>query len=107
MSASLLLDDLPRAFRAARESASAGALYTPDTVPPATCRYCGRAWGRYGANDGHARCIVTPEFQRAAAELWWASPKLTREAIATACGVSVGTVAAWTNPRRIEVAQCG
>ena len=98
---------LAESYRAARETASNAARYTSSSAPPRTCRYCGQSWSGSPTNDGHARCIVTPEFERSVAELWWSSPKLTREAIARALGVSNGTVHAWTNPRRMLEAQCG
>lgn len=105
MIAPLTIEDLPAAYRAAREAASASARYTPGDAPPATCRYCGGArW--WDTRDGHARCVVTAEFQSSLAKLWWSTPTLTLKAIAAACGVPVHTVKSWTDRRRTEVARC-
>lgn len=100
----MTLDDLPAAYQDARVSAVTHARYTSESCPSSTCRYCGRFWQKWPlntTNEGHARCTVTPGFIAALGELWWRSPVLTRDAIAKACGVTVGVVHAWTNPRRI------
>lgn len=107
MIAPLTIEDLPAAYRAAREAASASARYTPGDAPPATCRYCGGArWCGSDTRDGHARCIVTAEFRASVARLWWSTPTLTRESIAAVCSVPVHTVKSWTDRRRTEVARC-
>lgn len=106
----LTLENIQAAFLEARIAAAMTAKYVAAAAPPKMCRYCGRYWGRVQAsqNDGHAKCIVTPAFQLAVAELWWHAPGVTRDQIAAACGVKVRTVWAWTEPKqrvrpRVEV----
>lgn len=94
----MTLADLPTAYSAARAEASAAALVVDD-VPLNTCRYCGHYFrlptGTTTTLDGHARCCVSLQFQRALYELWWSTPGLGKECIAEICGVSVVAVQKW------------
>lgn len=95
----MTLADLPSAYAAARAEASAAALGVVEDMPPNTCRYCGKHLRLpFPVNttlDGHARCCVPLAFQRAVYELWWSSPELNKERIASICGVSVVAVQKW------------
>lgn len=94
--------DLAVAFDEARRSAQQRARFAADDpgAPPLTCRYCGEHWRRWAGSvlDGHARCIVTPEFVELAIATWRADPTLNVDAIAEALGVSKSTVNAWVSP---------
>lgn len=92
----MTLLDLPAAYAAARAEASAGKPVVED-IPPNTCRYCGKYLRPFASRslDGHVRCAVTLEFQRAVHALWWSSPTVSDVQIAAVCGVSAATVRGW------------
>lgn len=99
----MTLDQLPQLYAAARvTAASAPTVREPQ---PGVCRYCRRFWRpwpatRHATLDGHAKCVVGPEFRAELTRAWWADPTLTISAIATACDVSVSTVACWLGRKR-------
>ena len=64
---------------------------------PNTCRYCGRHWIPWAGSklDGHAACVVTPEFKAHVAELLRA-PSISYAKIAAIIGVSASVVRSWT-----------
>lgn len=70
---------------------------------PNTCRYCGKHWRQWAGSklDGHATCVVTPDFKRQLVDLLRASPGMTYGTIADAIGVSIAVVRSWTYPIRI------
>ena len=94
-------DELRDAFDAAKSFASQRARWAADdpSLPPNTCRYCGRRWQRWAGTrfDGHAACIVPGEFKQRLRELLQ-SPLVTYEAVAKALCVSDPIVRSWTFP---------
>jgi hypothetical protein len=98
----LTIDQLPDAY--AKALAEALAAASSPEAGPGLCRYCGVRWIPLPGSKltGHALCVVTPEFRAALEEMYRASPKLTRQALAYLLGVSISTVVAWTKPRTIE-----
>lgn len=93
----MTLADLPTAFIEARAQAASTARYSKSTVPPDTCRYCGRPMVRWHSRlaDGHSRHLVPESFQRELYELWLSDPAASQQRIATLCGVGPGTVKSW------------
>lgn len=87
----MTLDDLPAAYAAAR------AVPITTDPPPQTCRYCGKHWRHWAGSkhDGHVVCVVTPEFQRELLKLYRSDPKISKQAIANVCGVTLSTVCGW------------
>lgn len=92
------------AFRSARRIASQRALWPScyRDAEPNTCRYCGRRWQRWAGSelDGHAACVVTPDFKQQLVEVLRSSPEVTYAKVATALGVTVAVLRAWTSPTR-------
>jgi len=70
-------------------------------IPPNTCRYCARHWRQWAGSklDGHAACIVTPDFKQRLIEIL-RSPAVTFQAVASVIGVSTSIVRSWTFPIR-------
>lgn len=66
---------------------------------PNICRYCGRHWRQWTGSklDGHAACIVTPDFKRRLADILKA-PEVTYKMVANAIGVTPSVVRSWTFP---------
>jgi len=97
------LDVLRDEFRAAMSLASQRAHWTADdpSLPPDTCRYCGRRWQRWaGAQfDGHTACVVPGEFKQRLRELLQSST-VTYEMVAKAIGVPDPVLRSWTFPAR-------
>lgn len=93
----MTLSDLPTAYSTARAEASAAALGVVEDLPPNTCRYCGRYLYQWPGTpiDGHARCLVSIQFQRAVRDLLWSSALVTQAKVAEACGVSIAVVKRW------------
>jgi len=93
----MTLDDLPKLFATARIEASTSARYVTGAAPHGVCRYCGEALQLFQSHglDGHARCCVTIQFQRAVYMLYWNTPRLNKTSIAKACGVSITAVSKW------------
>lgn len=84
-------------FALAREAANHAALYTTAAVPPNTCRYCGAYWHPFNGSalDGHAKCLISTEFQRRLALV--PGPQLK---LAAQLGVTLSVLRAWIAPRR-------
>ena len=68
---------------------------------PDICRYCGRHWRQWPGSklDGHAACIVTPDFKQRLAELL-SAPEVTYKMVADAIGVTPSVVRSWTFPTK-------
>lgn len=94
--APITIADLAAAFVDARTAASLTAVFPSASVPPKTCRYCGKYWLSWAGThlNGHARCAVSLDFQRAVLTLYRSSPATVKQ-IAEVCGVSASNVAAW------------
>lgn len=93
----MTIADLAAAFVDARAAASLTAVFSSDSVPPRTCRYCGKYRGFWagGKTDGHAKCLVSIEFQREVLALYRSGPAITVRQIAKICGVTPENVTAW------------
>jgi hypothetical protein len=65
-------------------------------APSDACRYCGRYWQRRAGSqlDGHAACIVTPDFKRSIGEIL-RSPSMTYALVAKMIGATSGMVTSW------------
>lgn len=65
-------------------------------VLPSECRYCGKYRGSWQGSklDGHALCLVSPEFRHALA-VAMRDPRLTYDLVAQTLGVPKTTVRAW------------
>lgn len=89
-----VLDRLVVEYEAARAAALTAGC---DADMPGVCRYCGKPWGRVWntQNPGHAQCLVPVAFKRTLVERTEREPALTFGVIATAFGVTYGTVRAW------------
>lgn len=88
--------NLVEEFHEARAQASSGARYTAESVPPKTCRYCGRHWTPWPGTklDGHSKCIVPRSFQERLATI----PTTTKsgQTLAAELGVSYSVWRSWT-----------
>lgn len=96
-----VIEQISVAFRDARATALERA-----PIPPAgenVCRYCGAYWRRWDRSilDGHAQCIVTPEFRAWLRVILNDHPRVSYRDVAAKLGVSATTVSAWyrTDPR--------
>lgn len=89
-------------FRFANMTMSQRALWCSGYpgAEPDMCRYCGKHWRQWAGSklDGHAACIVTPEFKRRLADLLRSSPGVTYASVAVAIGVTTAVVRSWTYP---------
>lgn len=89
----MTVDEMAAAYTLSRDAVDRAAGPAVD----GRCRYCGQYWRRWPASklDGHARCLVTPDFQDALWRLWLSDPGLSSRQIASACGVPIGYIKAW------------
>lgn len=94
------LDDLVGFFDVAR--AAVLKLAEPYDPNRTTCRYCGKHWRRWTGSilDGHAKCMVTPEFKRAVKVAMERDVMLTYLLVGKALNVSPSIVRSWTYPIR-------
>jgi hypothetical protein len=94
------LDDIAHAYGRARAEVDRTAMYTAITVPPRTCRYCGKRWDQQVGSklDGHARCYVTPAFAKLAHDAWFADPAMSAKRLASALGVTEAVLRRWVAP---------
>lgn len=95
--------DLRDKFHGARMLVSQRARWdvSDPGAPADTCRYCGKYWRQWTGSklDGHAACIVTPDFKRHVGELL-RDPHVSYSAIGNAIGVTPSVVRSWTFPIR-------
>ena len=89
----LRVEDIAGAYASSRDIVNREAAPAAD----GKCRYCGRGWVRWPGSklDGHARCLVTSDFQDALWRLWLQVPSLSSQRIAKICCVPVRYVSAW------------
>lgn len=95
MDNSIVIAKLQSLYRDARCERIATA---PLRIPAGHCRYgCGRRWQSVVTSrlDGHAICIVTPEFCIELARVFAATPGLGPTHIALALGVNRRIVQRW------------
>ena len=106
-----MLGRLGIAYAVARRAADDAAVIrlAGSEVPRHTCRYCGSFWKPFANSTlpGHARCMVTLEFQREIVALLRANPRITFDAVARACDVGVQVVRAWWANATREAASRG
>lgn len=93
-------DELLEAYREARATTEADAVYRGMDVPAKTCRYCGRHWNVWaGSNvDGHSKCIVTERFKRELKAAYGRDPTKTIAHFATLLGVTTSVLRSWVSP---------
>ncbi len=92
------LVELHAAYLPAREAAVRLATLAPENTPEGTCRYCGRSWWRRSqrsALDGHAKCLVTPEWKLTLVAAMARNPALTFGGVAKKLGITYGIARGW------------
>jgi hypothetical protein len=91
--ATLRVEDITGAYARSRERAISAA----GPRDSHKCRYCGVGWVPWPGTqlDGHARCIVTPDFQDELWRLWLVSRELSLSVASRLCGVPHGYIKAW------------
>lgn len=90
-----VLAEIRASYDRARLAANREAVHQSN-VPPLTCRYCGMHWRLWNGSklDGHAKCIVTPEFKaQLAASI--RDTLIPYSAVGEAVGVSSSVVRSW------------
>lgn len=89
----MTVEEIAAAYALARDAANRAAVPAVD----GRCRYCGGHWLRWPSSklDGHARCLVTKDFQDELWQLWLRDRSLSSSRVAAICEVPVGYVKAW------------
>lgn len=94
-------DELLEAYREARATTQADAVYRGKDVPAKTCRYCGRPWNVWAGSkaDGHSKCMVTERFKRELKTAYERDPTKTVAHFAALLGVTTSVLRSWISPR--------
>lgn len=89
----LCMEDLATAYAHSHDIADKTAI----SDVAGKCRYCGAGWIPWPGTrlNGHARCVVTADFQDELWRLWLRSKELSLAVASQLCGVPQGYIKSW------------